>query len=110
MTNIMNVVRRTIGHCYICTAVLLLMETVVGRSFLVVSAAKELVLSERIMRLSKISAELSALAYHEDPLGNGYDSFGFYDAEPDQALVARKNGYCFGAFRGTTLTWDDWQQ
>jgi len=63
------------------------------------------------MRLSKISAELSALAYEEDPPApTGYDYFGYFDTEPDQALVVRKNGYCFGAFRGTTLTWDDWQQ
>jgi hypothetical protein len=70
----------------------------------------DLVLSERIMRLSKAAAELSALAYEEHPPGDAYDSFVFYDAEPDQAIVAQKNGYCYGAFRGTTLTWDDWKQ
>ena len=74
------------------------------------SATMDLVLSERIMGLSKAAAELSALAYAEDPPGDAYDHFGFYDAEPDQAIVAKKNGYCYGAFRGTTLTWDDWQQ
>lgn len=74
-------------------------------------AAASLVLSERIMRLSKTAAELSALAYEEHPPGDAFDTFGFYDEEPDQALVARtSDGYCFGAFRGTTLTWDDWQQ
>jgi hypothetical protein len=31
-------------------------------------------------------------------------------AEPDQALVAKKDGYCYGVFRGTTLTVDDWSQ
>jgi len=92
-------------RCCVSTAVLLLLLIMAS-----VSAEKELVLSERIMRLSKISADLSTLAYQEDPPGSGYDSFAFYDAEPDQALVARKNGYCFGAFRGTTPTWDDWQQ
>jgi hypothetical protein len=30
--------------------------------------------------------------------------------EPDQAIVAQKDGYCFVAFRGTTMTWIDWQQ
>ena len=30
--------------------------------------------------------------------------------EPDQALVAKKDGYCYGVFRGTTLTLDDWSQ
>ena len=75
-----------------------------------VTTTTDLVLSERIMRLSRTAAELSNLAYLEDPVPEAYDNFGFYDAEPDQALVAKKNGYCFGAFRGTTLTWDDWQQ
>ena len=72
----------------------------------------DLVLSERTMILSRTAAELSALAYEEDPPtgSDAYSHFGFYDAEPDQALIAQKNGYCFGAFRGTTLTWDDWEQ
>jgi len=74
------------------------------------AADADVVLSERIMQLSKSAAELSNLAYMEDPSPEAYENFGFYDAEPDQALVAKKNGYCFGAFRGTTLTWDDWQQ
>lgn len=30
--------------------------------------------------------------------------------EPDQALVAKYKGYCYGAFRGTTMTWTDWSQ
>lgn len=34
----------------------------------------------------------------------------FTRTEPDQALVAKKNGYCYGVFRGTTLTLDDWSQ
>lgn len=73
-------------------------------------SADGLVLSEQIIKLSRTAAELSALAYEEDPPGAGYEDFGFYDAEPDQALVAMKYGYCFGVYRGTTLTWDDWQQ
>jgi hypothetical protein len=70
-----------------------------------------LVLSERTMKLTKTSAELSALAYADIPPDEGYDHFGFYDAEPDQAIAAQRNGYCFAAFRGTPLlSWDDWQQ
>ena len=30
--------------------------------------------------------------------------------EPDQALVVKKDGYCYGVFRGTTLTREDWSQ
>ena len=80
-------------------------------SSLFVSAAQGLVLSERIMFLSKTAADLSALAYKDNPPGNGYDFFVSLMADgPEQVLVAGKSGYCFAAFRGTTLSWDDWQQ
>lgn len=74
------------------------------------SVSASVVLSKEIMELAKTGAILSKLAYDEDPKGEEYGRFGFYDAEPDQALVAQRDGYCFGAFRGTTLTWIDWQQ
>jgi pimeloyl-ACP methyl ester carboxylesterase len=74
------------------------------------SVTADLVLNEKIMKLSKIAADLSVLAYAEDPPNEAYDTFGFFDDEPDQALVAKKLGYCFAAFRGTTLTADDWRQ
>jgi pimeloyl-ACP methyl ester carboxylesterase len=74
------------------------------------SVTGDLVLNEKIMKLSKTAAELSALAYEEDPPSEAYDNFGFFDDEPDQALVAKKSGYCFAAFRGTTLTAEDWGQ
>ena len=44
-------------------------------SSLFVSATQGLVLSERIMFLSKTAADLSALAYKDNPPGNGYDFF-----------------------------------
>ncbi len=62
------------------------------------------------MTMTLQAAELSALAYEEDPPNEGYEDFGYFDEEPDQALVARIGGYCYGAFRGTTMTWIDWQQ
>jgi pimeloyl-ACP methyl ester carboxylesterase len=41
-------------------------------------------------------------------------AFGYYDDEPDQALVvqlkATAGSYCLVAFRGTSLTFDDWSQ
>eukprot|EP00549_Striatella_unipunctata_P026069 CAMPEP_0118710652 /NCGR_PEP_ID=MMETSP0800-20121206/23531_1 /TAXON_ID=210618 ORGANISM="Striatella unipunctata, Strain CCMP2910" /NCGR_SAMPLE_ID=MMETSP0800 /ASSEMBLY_ACC=CAM_ASM_000638 /LENGTH=459 /DNA_ID=CAMNT_0006614919 /DNA_START=215 /DNA_END=1591 /DNA_ORIENTATION=+ len=74
------------------------------------TAVADVVLDEKIMNLSRQAAILSSLAYEEHPIGDAYDHFGFYDEEPDQALIAKKDGYCFGAFRGTTLTWIDWQQ
>ena len=75
-------------------------------------ASGDVVLSKGIMKLAVHAAELSALAYEENPPTDEkiYDYFGFFDEEPDQAIVARRHGYCFGAFRGTTLTWSDWQQ
>lgn len=68
------------------------------------------VLNEKIMKLTKIGAELSALAYEEAPAKTeDMDYLYFFDDEPDQALVVHeRDGYCFGAYRGTTLTWDDW--
>jgi hypothetical protein len=119
--------------------------------FFVVAAAcvshfskAEVVLSEQMVHLAMVSAQLSAMAYEEHPpRNNAFDSFGFYDQgmyitnkknailsclvlqisslpsiylsacitiEPDQAIVAKKDGYCFAAFRGTTMTWMDWQQ
>lgn len=71
-----------------------------------------LVLTESLMDLIRASGQLSSLAYEENPAvaDSDFQLFSFYDEEPDQALVALHNGYCFAAFRGTTLTWNDWQQ
>jgi len=71
----------------------------------------DVVLSKKIMKMALEAAELSALAYEEDPPPpHVADNFGFFDTEPDQALVAQIGGLCYGAFRGTTMTWIDWQQ
>uniref|UniRef100_A0A7S1UZX3 Fungal lipase-type domain-containing protein n=2 Tax=Grammatophora oceanica TaxID=210454 RepID=A0A7S1UZX3_9STRA len=75
----------------------------------------DVVLTKNIMNLIKTGAELSILAYEEDiPADDNhseYTGFQFYDEEPDQALVVKTHdGYCYGAFRGTTLTWIDWSQ
>ena len=73
-------------------------------------AIDAVVLSERVLKLSLAAAKLSSLAYEENPPGDAYQHFGYFDSEPDQAIIAQKNGYCYAAFRGTTLTWDDWKQ
>ena len=39
----------------------------------------DVVLSEKIMNLALLSAELSSLAYEESPPGEGFEHFGFYD-------------------------------
>ena len=72
-------------------------------------AMDDVVLSNNIMKLTNFSAYLSALAYEEDPPATeDMEYLHFYDEEPDQGLVVKAFGYCFGVFRGTTLTWDDW--
>jgi branched-subunit amino acid transport protein len=75
-----------------------------------VFAMDAVVLSERVLKLSLAAAELSSLAYEENPPSGAFSHFGFFDNEPDQAIVAQTNGYCYAAYRGTTLTWDDWKQ
>jgi len=77
------------------------------------------VLDKKIMMLVKTSAELSALAYYEDPYDSknplAAEDFGrkaiesFID-EPDQALFVKKDGYCYLSFRGTARTITDWRQ
>jgi hypothetical protein len=113
---------------------LLLRSTILGHlclSLCVQAARKdwpELVLDERVLRISSIAADLSALAYanateieqwavgvnettglatydHPD-----YDEINFYTEEPDQAIVAKKEGRCYLAFRGTNANIGDWLQ
>lgn len=74
------------------------------------SANAGLVLNEKTMDLSETSAFLSSQAYLPEPNSTGFDVMKNFLEEPDQALVAEKNGYCFVAFRGTTLTMSDWMQ
>lgn len=62
------------------------------------------------MQLSRDSAFLSNEVYYAKPDITGFDSLENFVEEPDQALVAEKDGYCFLAFRGTTLTMNDWFQ
>ena len=69
-----------------------------------------LVLDEPIMNLALEAAKLSNYTYETDPSTLHFLSTTFFTDEPDQALVRQHNGYCFAAFRGTTLTWNDWKQ
>eukprot|EP00527_Entomoneis_sp_CCMP2396_P004298 CAMPEP_0198141192 /NCGR_PEP_ID=MMETSP1443-20131203/4226_1 /TAXON_ID=186043 /ORGANISM="Entomoneis sp., Strain CCMP2396" /LENGTH=514 /DNA_ID=CAMNT_0043803845 /DNA_START=41 /DNA_END=1585 /DNA_ORIENTATION=+ len=74
-------------------------------------SADDVILSRHIMELANYTAYLSSLAYEEAPsVDPDMDYLKFFDAEPDQALVIKRGGYCFGVFRGTTMTWDDWSQ
>lgn len=70
----------------------------------------EVVLSKKVMELSKDCAILSDQAYSVVPNIPSFELVENFMQEPDQALVAKKDGYCFLAFRGTSLTVDDWRQ
>ncbi len=88
----------------------------------------ELVLDERVLRISQISADLSALAYENETVIEqwivavnettgfatydhpDYDEIEFFIEEPDQAIVAKKEGRCYLAFRGTNSNIEDWLQ
>jgi hypothetical protein len=75
------------------------------------------VLTEQVLQISNVAAELSALAYRNasefailDANGNitGYEypdfeEIHFYTEEPDQGIVAKKDGRCYIAFRGTKV-------
>mmetsp|Transcript_32049 Transcript_32049/g.49674 ORF Transcript_32049/g.49674 Transcript_32049/m.49674 type:complete len:436 (-) Transcript_32049:260-1567(-) len=78
-------------------------------------------LSEAVLTTSLIAANLSSRAYDDATLWASndtdtgffhpdFDSIKFYTNEPDQAIVAQKNGLCFLAFRGTNANIDDWSQ
>jgi hypothetical protein len=89
----------------------------------------ELNLTQEILEISLIAANLSVLAFAENTtefaaVGNltsgeaplvefehpDYDEINFYAGEPDQAIVAKKGGRCYLAFRGTTVDFADWSQ
>lgn len=82
-------------------------------------------LTERILQISLVAANLSSLAYVNDTsefavfneAGEvtgyeypGFDSIRFYTEEPDQAILAQTGGRCYVAFRGTNVDVDDWLQ
>lgn len=112
------------------TLVLLLLSCLFQRDLAAV------VLDKKTMELTLTSAKLSSLVYTIDPPTAGYDLLKTFNAgkvqlkngdffvdvssadkfnflnwtEPDHAFVAKKDGYCYGVFRGTTLTVEDWSQ
>jgi len=89
----------------------------------------ELVLDERILRISQIAVDLSSLAYENATVLEqwvvsfnqtsglatynhpDYDEINFYIDVSDQAIVAKKEGRCYLAFRGTNKNnIPDWLQ
>ena len=111
---------------------ILLQALLLGQLCLPLAANREdwpdLVLDERVLRISSIAADLSALAYADETTiaqwivstnettgfstydHPDYDEIDFYTEEPDQAIVAKKEGRCYLAFRGTNANLDDWLQ
>lgn len=73
-----------------------------------VAVDASVVLSESMMKLTRDSAYLSTQVYNPSPNSTGFDTFDTYVDEPYEAILATKNGYCMVAFRGTTISIDDW--
>lgn len=68
-------------------------------------------LSKQVLEISLTAAELSKASYILDEFeSNTYEAFFGYVEEPDVAIVAKKDGRCYVAFRGTKPNFDDWQQ
>jgi hypothetical protein len=81
----------------------------------VVQQTKSLILSDKIVRLSQRAAELSILTFNvgtptENEQSSKYEYYQSFINEPDAAIVAGIEGYCFAAFRGTVRTVADWSQ
>jgi len=73
--------------------------------------AGDVVLSKHVMDLSLESALMSIEAYHVQPKNiTGFKYISNFLEDEDQAIVSKKDGYCFVAFRGTTSTLADWSQ
>jgi len=69
-------------------------------------------ISERLLRLSKDAIDLSSLTFQSDidVAEAGFEYYRFLKDEPEQAIVAAVNGYCFVAFRGSIASVGDWYQ
>ena len=88
------------------------------------ASAQESLLTERLLNVALTSAKLSSLAYSNsseyailDANGNvtgfehpDYEEISFFTQEPDAAVIAKSDGRCFLAFRGTSATLSDWEQ
>lgn len=88
---------------------LLTVTTILFTSWLV---GAELVFDESLLTITLASAELSDAAFGNQggTLSQEWKHVEFFTSETDQAVVAKKSGFCFVAFRGTTLSWADWMQ
>ena len=83
-----------------------------------VNAEPSVVLSQNVMHIVQEAGRLADLAYYtNDPfiisspnVTAEFDPITSHLIEPDSAIVAKAGGYCFGAFRGTVMTWDDWSE
>jgi hypothetical protein len=88
------------------------------------TAGGTLALTPKLLRLAELAVVLSHYTFtnasillpilSDDDDGDSAASQSnmtrFFREEPDAALVSKKGGHCFGAFRGTNGGWEDWQQ
>jgi hypothetical protein len=78
-------------------------------ALLSVTTGEESVLTEKLLQISNVAAELSALAYGNasNNASPDYEEINYYTQEPDQAIVAKRDGRCYVAFRGTNANIDE---
>jgi hypothetical protein len=79
-------------------------------ALLAVTTGEESLLTEKVLQISNVAAELSALAYGNasNIAGAHFEEINYYTQEPDQAIVAKRDGRCYVAFRGTQKNIDEY--
>jgi hypothetical protein len=85
---------------------------VVATALLPLMVAKAQVLDENWFRLATIAADICINITYTDPAPEyiaTFDSFVWFNEEPDEAAVASRDGTCYGVFRGTVGR-KDWVQ
>lgn len=71
-------------------------------------ADAKVVITESVMKITETSAILSDNIYEPNRNVTGFDEYEVFVDEPDAAILAQKDGYCFLAFRGSTLSLSEW--
>jgi len=72
-------------------------------------------ITANLMNLTYNSGLLAMATMEDDPAAyaeaNGlFEVYGTFPTSIDYTIVAKRDGVCYGAWRGTTPKWDDWSQ
>jgi hypothetical protein len=97
-----------------CFVAAVLLATIAPLMILPAYAQEEqggFVFTPDLLRLTELAVQLTNVAYTEAVPLFETSTMTIYRDEPDQAIVTKIDGHCFGAFRGTVFhRWDDWVQ